>query len=227
MFKLVAAAAEGRRCRCFARALPSTATPPARSSSPPPPRRSPSSRRRPPSLGSVVTGADRMPAVDGFRLKPGTKVGLWRAASNMPGGWLMWLLEQYGINHEVVKAQDFDGRSQRQVRRHPAARRARRRRASSTGSIAKRNDPAEWSWAYGVGDAGWTKLKAFVQNGGTLLAIGSAVETATRAAGPADREGAARSAAPVRARDGGDPRADARRPRWTARCATPSAARRA
>ena len=27
----------------------------------------------------------------------------------MPGGWLMWMLEQYGINHEVVKSQDFAG----------------------------------------------------------------------------------------------------------------------
>ena len=60
-------------------------------------------------LGLVVTGADRMPSVSGFRLKPGTKVGLWRAANNMPGGWLKWLFEQYGINHEVVKSQDFAG----------------------------------------------------------------------------------------------------------------------
>ena len=42
----------------------------------------------------------------------------------------------------------------------------------------KRHDPAEWSWAFGVGEAGRQKLKAFVENGGTLLAIGSAVETA-------------------------------------------------
>ena len=27
----------------------------------------------------------------------------------MPAGWQMWMLEQYGINHEVVKAQDFAG----------------------------------------------------------------------------------------------------------------------
>jgi hypothetical protein len=27
----------------------------------------------------------------------------------MPGGWLMWMLEQYGINHEIVKSQDFSG----------------------------------------------------------------------------------------------------------------------
>jgi hypothetical protein len=129
-------------------------------------------------LGLVVTGADRMPAVDGFRLKPGTKVGLWRAAGNMPGGWLMWLLEQYGINHEVVKAQDFDGdlNAKYDVILLPSGTSKTR---IVNGLDRERNDPAEWSWAYGVGEAGWTKLKTFVQNGGTLLAIGSAVETAT------------------------------------------------
>ena len=27
----------------------------------------------------------------------------------MPAGWQMWMLEQWGINHEVMKAQDFAG----------------------------------------------------------------------------------------------------------------------
>jgi len=129
-------------------------------------------------LGLVVTGADRMPSVSGFRLKPGTKVGLWRAAGNMPGGWLMWLLEQYGINHEVVKAQDFAGdlNAKYDVILLPSGTSKAR---ILNGLDRERNDPAEWSWAYGVGEAGWTKLKTFVENGGTLLAIGSAVETAT------------------------------------------------
>ncbi|MCC7177389.1 MAG: hypothetical protein IT177_03270 [Acidobacteria bacterium] len=129
-------------------------------------------------LGLVVSGVDRMPAVDGFRLKAGTKVGLWKGANNMPGGWLMWLLEQYDINHEVVKAQDFAGdlNAKYDVILLPSGTSKAR---IVNGLDPKRNDPAEWSWAFGVGDAGWTKLKAFVENGGTLLAIGSAVETAT------------------------------------------------
>lgn len=129
-------------------------------------------------LGLVVSGADRMPAVDGFRLKSGTKVGLWKGANNMPGGWLMWLLEQYGINHEIVKSQDFAGdlNAKYDVILLPSGTSKAR---IVNGLDPKRNDPAEWSWAFGVGDAGWTKLKAFVENGGTLLAIGTAVETAT------------------------------------------------
>jgi hypothetical protein len=50
--------------------------------------------------------------------------------------------------------------------------------ARIVGLDPKRNDPAEWSWAFGVGEEGWKKLRAFVENGGTLLAIGSAVDTA-------------------------------------------------
>jgi hypothetical protein len=128
-------------------------------------------------LGLVVSGVDTMPAVNGFRLKAGTRVGLWKGAGNMPGGWLLWLLEQYGINHEVVKSQDFAGdlNQKYDVILLPSGTSKAR---IVNGLDPKRHDPAEWSWAYGVGEAGWTKLGAFVENGGTLLAVGSAVETA-------------------------------------------------
>lgn len=128
-------------------------------------------------LGAPVTGVDRVPAVDGFRLKPATKVGLWKGAGNMPGGWLLWMLEQYGINHDIVKSQDFAGdlNAKYDVILLPSNTTKAR---IVNGLDPKRNDPAEWSWAFGVGDDGWKKLRAFVENGGTLLAIGSAVETA-------------------------------------------------
>ena len=100
-----------------------------------------------------------------------------KAAGNMPGGWLMWMLEQYGHQPRDREGPGFRRRSQREVRRHPSALRhlpgPHRQRPRP-----KRNDPAEWSWAFGVGEDGWKKLKKFVENGGTLLAIGSAVETA-------------------------------------------------
>ncbi len=128
-------------------------------------------------LGLVVSGTDRMPAVDGFQLKPGTKVGLWKGANNMPGGWLLWLLEQYGINHEIVKSQDFAGDLNQKYDVILLPTNTSRARIVN-GLDPKRNDAADWSWAYGVGEEGWTKLKAYVENGGTLLAIGTAVETA-------------------------------------------------
>jgi hypothetical protein len=127
-------------------------------------------------LGIPVYAAERAPAVEGFRLKRGTRVGLYRGANNMPGGWLLWLLEQYGINHQVVTSQDFDNLAAKyDVILLPSGTSKQRIVA---GLDQKRNDPAEWAWAAGVGEEGWSKLRAFVENGGTLLAIGSAVETA-------------------------------------------------
>ena len=128
-------------------------------------------------LGIAVSGVDVPPAVDGERLKPNTKVGLYKAAGNMPAGWQMWMLEQYGINHEVMKAQDFAGdlNAKYDVIILPSGTTKPR---MLNGLNAKTNDPAEWSWAFGIGDAGWANLKKFVESGGTLLAIGSAVETA-------------------------------------------------
>ncbi len=128
------------------------------------------------SLGVSVYAADRAPAVDAFRLKPRTRVGLYRGANNMPGGWLMWLLEQYGINHQIVAAPDFQDLSAKyDVILLPSGTSKQR---IVSGLDQKRNDPAEWGWAAGVGEEGWAKLRTFVESGGTLLAIGSAVDTA-------------------------------------------------
>jgi hypothetical protein len=125
--------------------------------------------------GIRVFGTDRAPGVDGYRLKPGTRIGLYRGANNMPGGWLMWLFEQYGFNYRVVSSKDFtvglaslydtivlpSGVSRETIVR---------------GLDRDRNGP-EWEWAYGVGEAGWKALGDWVRNGGTIVAIGTAVET--------------------------------------------------
>lgn len=128
-------------------------------------------------LGIAVAGVDAPPSVEGERLKPNTKVGLYKVAGNMPAGWQMWMLEQYGINHEVMKSQDFAGdlNTKYDVIILPSGTTKPR---MLNGLDARTNDPAEWSWAFGIGETGWANLKQFVENGGTLLAIGSAVETA-------------------------------------------------
>jgi hypothetical protein len=128
-------------------------------------------------LGISVAGVDVPPPVDGERLKPNTKVGLYKAPNNMPAGWNMWMLEQYGINHEVMKAQDFAGdlNAKYDVIMLPSGSSKAR---MISGLNPKTNDAAEFSWAFGIGDAGWANLKKFVENGGTLLAVGTAVETA-------------------------------------------------
>ena len=52
--------------------------------------------------GLVVSATNQPPAVEGYRLKLPTRVGLWRVANNMPGGWMMWLFEQYGIDKGAI-----------------------------------------------------------------------------------------------------------------------------
>ena len=126
--------------------------------------------------GLKVGVADQPLDVDAYRLKPETRIGLWRGANNMPGGWMKWIFEQYGFNHREVASTDFAGdlseRYDTIVLPDGIS-----RNTIVQGLDPQRNDK-EWAWAYGVGDAGWKKLGDWVRNGGTLVAIGSAVETA-------------------------------------------------
>ena len=128
------------------------------------------------SAGLPVVAADKPVPVDAYRLKPSTRIGLWRGANNMPGGWMKWLLEQYGFNHRAIASTDFAGdlAAQYDAIILPDG---TSRNTIVQGLDPKRHDK-EWTWAYGVGDAGWKKLGDWVRGGGTLVAIGSAVETA-------------------------------------------------
>ena len=60
------------------------------------------------SAGLAVHAVDQTPDVAGFELRPGTRIGLIRGANNMPGGWLMWTLEHFDMEYEVVSADDYD-----------------------------------------------------------------------------------------------------------------------
>jgi hypothetical protein len=128
------------------------------------------------SSGLVVAGADTPLQVDAFRLKPATRIGLWRGTNNMPGGWMKWIFEQYGFNHRTIASTDFtsDLGGQYDAIVLPDG---TTRNAIVRGLDPRRHD-REWTWAYGVGEAGWKKLGDWVRAGGTLVAIGSAVETA-------------------------------------------------
>ncbi len=126
--------------------------------------------------GLVVRAADRTLSGDVYRLKPDTRIGLWRGANVMPAGWLKWLFEQYGFNHKAISSFDFSGdlAAQYDAIVLPDG----TSRATIVNGLNPQRNDKEWAWAYGVGEEGWRKLADWVRSGGTLVAIGSAVETA-------------------------------------------------
>lgn len=128
-------------------------------------------------VGIQVESVLKAPQENGVQLKPKTRVGLYRGANNMPGGWDMWLFEEYGVNFDVVSAQDFEYDSLNELYDTIVL-----SSGISTEDIVEGLDPDEYaekySWAYGVGEQGLQKLREFVEDGGTLLAIGDSVPTA-------------------------------------------------
>jgi hypothetical protein len=126
--------------------------------------------------GLQVTASSSPYTGDVYRLKPETRIGLWRGANVMPAGWLKWVFEQYGFNHKAIASSDFekDLASQYDTIVLPDG----TSRATIVNGLSPERNDKEWAWAYGVGDAGWKKLADWVRGGGTLVAIGSAVDTA-------------------------------------------------
>jgi hypothetical protein len=127
--------------------------------------------------GLPVDGTDRAPGVDGFLMKRPTRVGLFKVANNMPAGWLMWLLEQYEFDYRVMASTDFDSdlSTSYDVILLPAGTTQER----MVNGLSSARHGEQWRWAYGIGDAGWDRLRQFVLDGGTLVAVGSAVATAS------------------------------------------------
>ncbi len=126
--------------------------------------------------GLQVQGQNGPLTGDVYRLKPHTRIGLWRGANVMPAGWLKWVFEQYGFNHKAIVSTDFAGdlASQYDSIVLPDG----TSRNTIVNGLSPERNGKEWEWAYGVGEPGWTKLAEWVRGGGTLVAIGSAVETA-------------------------------------------------
>lgn len=126
--------------------------------------------------GLSVSGIDQPPSVQAYRLKTKPRVGLWRAANNIPAGWMKWLFEEYEIVHEDISAHDFSEplSDKYDVIVLPSG---TTRQRIITGLNPRRHDES-WSWAFGIGESGWVQLRQWVLDGGTLIALGNAVETA-------------------------------------------------
>ena len=86
------------------------------------------------------------------------------------------MFEQYGFNHKAIASTDVAGdlASQYDSIVLPDG----TSRNTIVNGLSRERNGKEWEWAYGVGEAGWKKLADWVRGGGTLVAIGSAVDTA-------------------------------------------------
>ena len=124
------------------------------------------------------------PAGDALKLKP-VRIGLWdQYGGSMPSGWTRWLFEQYEFPFEVVYPQTLDaGNLEREVRRagvrgrrhsdaRPAGRRRWRRLRRAAGADTIPPDFRGWLGRVTVSKT-VPELKKFVENGGTILTIGS------------------------------------------------------
>ncbi len=89
---------------------------------------------------------------------------------------MRWLFEQYELDHQVISSLDFDGdlAEKYDVIVLPSG----TTRSRIVNGLSSRRHDASWRWAYGVGEEGWEKLRQWVKAGGTLVALGTAVETA-------------------------------------------------
>jgi hypothetical protein len=130
-------------------------------------------------LGLTFTAASHPPA-GGRRLRP-VRVGLWdRYGGSVESGWMRWLLERYEFPFEVVYPQTLDAgnlEARFDVLIFPTEAIPAR---DATAPAPPANLPPEYRGRLGSVTVARTvpALKAFVEGGGTLIAIGSSTNVA-------------------------------------------------
>ena len=130
-------------------------------------------------LGLTFTSVSQPPA-GGRRLRP-MRVGLWdRYGGSVESGWLRWLLERYEFPFEVVYPRTLDAgnlNTKFDVLIFPTEAIPARDGAAAA---APANVPQEYRGHLGSVTVARTvpQLKAFVEAGGTIIAIGSSTSVA-------------------------------------------------
>lgn len=134
-------------------------------------------------IGLNFVGVDSKPSGEAFRLKQ-VRIGLWdQYGGSMPSGWIRWMFENYGFNHKVIFPPELD-----------------------TGNLSKKYDvlvfvggaipkedppeprqfpdpqsiPKEYRDRLGAVTVSKTvpQLRRFLNDGGTILTIGSSTNLA-------------------------------------------------
>lgn len=136
-------------------------------------------------LGLTFTGTNQIPEAKSNELKP-SRIALWdRYGGSMPSGWTRWVLEQFGFNYELVFPRTlnagelkmkydiiiFPGGAIPALSTNTAQRPANQQRPASNQSAI----PDEFKFMTGsiTADTTLLKLKEFLNDGGTIVAIGS------------------------------------------------------
>jgi hypothetical protein len=141
-------------------------------------------------LGISATGSSARPQGESVKLRP-ARIGLYdRYGGSMPSGWIRFLLEQYGFAYERVFPQALDAgglAAKYDVLIFPTQAIPERDNAPAEGfeGFASRQPPeervpAEFKAWLGTVTVAKTvpQIKAFLEAGGTVLAIGSSTNLA-------------------------------------------------
>jgi hypothetical protein len=136
-------------------------------------------------LGINIEAADLKPAGESYRIKP-VRIGVWdNYGGSMDSGWMQWMLTQFEFPFEVVYAPALDAGNLNAKfdvlvfvgGGIPAfgAGGGMRGGGGGFGGAAPTNIPQEYQFMVGRVSADKTvpALKAFVENGGAIVAIGS------------------------------------------------------
>ncbi len=139
------------------------------------------------SVGLTFEGVARRPEAQALKLKPTRIAVLDQYGGSMPSGWLQWILGQYGFAFDVVYPPEVDAGSLGKkydviVIENglvPASGRGTDRRESQTDP---QSIPAEYRGRLGAVSEAKTipQLKQFMEDGGTVLAIGNSANIAYR-----------------------------------------------
>jgi hypothetical protein len=134
--------------------------------------------------GLTFTATGSRPAGEHTRLRP-IRVALWdRYGGSMPSGWTRWIFERFEVPFEVVYPQTLDTGDLSQydaiVFVTGAIPPVRQGGGSGFGGGDPDDVPAEFSHMTGNITAEQTvpRLRAFLENGGTIVTIGSSVSLA-------------------------------------------------
>ena len=150
------------------------------------------------SLGTRFIASEAIPGKEAVSLKP-ARIGLWdRYGGSMPSGWTRWLMEQFEFPFKVVYPPELDKGSLREkfdviILVDGAISSGRRGQEGDqppqeVNVVDELGLPAEYRGRRGSITTAKTlpQLKKFLDEGGTILAIGSSTEIARQLGLPLD-----------------------------------------